>query len=278
MGGGAGECDKVGEPRRTQVAEVAGQAGSIRNTSKKPFVLDLLYRLRDLRSRPLFRALKRYCRGRVLDVGGWDFCCTAIARGVPFDSWIVVEPQGQQAPLCEDRRLSFVVGDGCRLNFADGSADTVLSIQVLEHVIEPITMTAELARVLKPGGHLILLVPQTSTIHMAPQHYYNFTRFWIERVLHDVHCDIIELKPLGGVWSSIASRLFYFLLQSVRYPGMSAPECKRNVLFFVLYPVMILLTLILIPLCMILSLGDLTEEPNNHLVVARKRGSDGQPG
>ena len=33
---------------------------------------------------------------------------------------------------------------------------------------------------------------------------------------------------------------------------------------------MLLFALVSIPICMILSIGDLTEEPNNYLVVAQK--------
>ena len=51
---------------------------------------------------------------------------------------------------------------------------------------------------------------------------------------------------------------------------MSSPECRRNALFYVLYPFMALYAFVNIPLCMLFALGDLTEEPNNHLVVARK--------
>jgi hypothetical protein len=136
-----------------------------------------------------------------------------------------------------------------------------------------VVMLREMARVLNRNGHLVLLIPQTAMLHMAPHHYYNFTRFWIERALKEADCEVVELSPLGGFWSTIASRLFYFPLQSARYPGMSSSACERNPAFFLLYPLMIAATLVLIPLCMLFSLGDLSEEPNNHLVVARKRGS-----
>jgi hypothetical protein len=85
--------------------------------------------------------------------------------------------------------------------------------------------------------------------------------------------EVVELRPLGGFWSTIASRLVYFFFQSFRVEGMSARECRRGPLFYVLWPFMALFALAAIPVCLLLSLGDLTEEPNNHLVVARKRGA-----
>jgi SAM-dependent methyltransferase len=46
-----------------------------------------------------------------------------------------------------------------RLSLADASQDLVLSCDVLEHVNEPRAALGELARVLRPGGHLLFTVP-----------------------------------------------------------------------------------------------------------------------
>ena len=82
--------------------------------------------------------------------------------------------------------------------------------------------------------------------------------------------EALEIRPLGGVWSSMASHLVYFVFKSIRLRGMSTNECRRSALFYVFYPLMLLFALVALPICMVFSLGDLTEEPNNHLVVARK--------
>ena len=49
------------------------------------------------------------------------------------------------------------------LPFADASFDTVLSFQVFEHVADTERYLAEIRRVLRPGGHLILVTPDRST-------------------------------------------------------------------------------------------------------------------
>lgn len=46
-----------------------------------------------------------------------------------------------------------------RLPFADGSFDVVLSSHVAEHLVRPEAVFGELARVLRPGGRLVLLTP-----------------------------------------------------------------------------------------------------------------------
>lgn len=234
------------------------------------YISELFYFARNVRSREMFESLQNYSLGDVLDVGGGDFYQKAIQKRLMFNSWTVLEVSKTKFHRTNDSRIIQVVGDGCKINFRENSFDTVLNIQVLEHVFEPILMVNEMSRVLKENGHMILLVPQTSTIHMAPYHYYNFTRYWIKEMMQHAGLKILELKPIGGVWSSMASHLLYFFLQSARYPGMSTRENKRNVFFYLLYPLMVIFAVIAIPICLILSIGDLNEEPNNYLVVVKK--------
>jgi SAM-dependent methyltransferase len=230
----------------------------------------LLYAARDVRSGKLYASLRRFCRGSVLDIGGWDFYLTARRRGVPHTNWTTLEPEKECALGLEDERFRLVQGDGCEVPFSDGSFDTVLCIQVLEHVFEPIRMVQEIARVLQPGGCAVILVPQTANLHLAPYHYQNFTRFWLLSAMERAQLQVVELQPLGGAWSTIAARLLYLLLQSRSRGKLTYPEATRNTAFYLLLPFMWLFAIICIPICLFLSLGDLVEEPNNHLCVARK--------
>lgn len=52
-----------------------------------------------------------------------------------------------------------VRGDLGRLPFGDGVFDLVISSHVAEHLTEPELVFAELARVLRPGGRLLILTP-----------------------------------------------------------------------------------------------------------------------
>ena len=56
----------------------------------------------------------------------------------------------------EDVSAEFVRANLEQLPFTDGSFDRVLSIQVVEHLLDPKTGIQELVRVLKPGGTLVL--------------------------------------------------------------------------------------------------------------------------
>ncbi len=238
--------------------------------NKKSPVAAFAYWARNFRSGAMFAAMRKYCRADILDVGGRDFYLTAKSLGLSFTSWTTLEPGCDSPFTIHDANFKCVVGDGCRMQFKDASFDTVLNIQVLEHVVDPLTMVKEISRVLRPDGYAIFLIPQTSVMHELPAHYYNFTRPWVTWAMAQSGLKIVELKALGGFWTTMASHLVYFFFHAFRFKGYTLPECRRNIWFYILFPLMAMYALINIPFCLLLSLGDLTEAPNNYLVVVRK--------
>lgn len=230
-----------------------------------------LFALRDMFAPELYKTLNSHCRGNVLDVGGASFFETAIRKNIPFSQWTVLE--GSHETLINQTlpaNVKYLVGDGTKMDFTSDSFDTVLNIQVLEHTFEPFVMFQECIRVLKKGGHAIFMAPQTTSMHLAPYHYQNFLRFWLIEAAKRCNVEIVELEPVGGFWHTIASRLVFFFLACLRRPGNSVPECRRNILFYILLPFMWVYALITIPFCLFLGLGDLTEEARNHILVVRK--------
>jgi SAM-dependent methyltransferase len=228
------------------------------------------YKGRDLRYHALFDVLRAHCRGAVLDVGGGSFIETVRDIGVPFGSWTVVEPNLADLPDVDDPRVTGVVGDGCALEFADSSFDTVLSIQVLEHVFEPIRMIEELYRVARPGAAVVVMVPQTANLHHVPHHYQNITRYWLEEAADRLGAEVVEYHAMGGAWSTTASRLLLQYPAAFGVGGYAHPGVRRGWKFWALFPVGVVTSIITFPLAMLLSLGDLEEEANNHLIVLRK--------
>ncbi len=61
--------------------------------------------------------------------------------------------------------------------FADGTFDTILCTEVLEHLHSPHVAIDEMYRVLKPGGAVILTTRFIFPLHNIPGDYLRFTRY-----------------------------------------------------------------------------------------------------
>lgn len=68
-----------------------------------------------------------------------------------------------------------IVADAQRLPLAGGCVDLVFCSQVLEHVTDPAALLAECARVLRPGGALVLSAPFWWPLHEEPHDHWRFT-------------------------------------------------------------------------------------------------------
>ncbi|MCP9234625.1 bifunctional 2-polyprenyl-6-hydroxyphenol methylase/3-demethylubiquinol 3-O-methyltransferase UbiG [Lewinella sp. JB7] len=60
-----------------------------------------------------------------------------------------------------------VTGDAYRLPFLDGSVDAIVSSEVMEHVPDVPAYLAELLRVVKPGGRIVISTPYNETIQYS---------------------------------------------------------------------------------------------------------------
>lgn len=110
------------------------------------------------RRRLVRRTVAPWPAGRALDVGCGMGGNTAVLRAL---GWQVVgldsSPVSVEAAAA--RGLPVVRSDARRLPFPDASFDLVLSTDAWEHVVEDGLVAAETARVLRPGGRALVLVP-----------------------------------------------------------------------------------------------------------------------
>jgi len=122
---------------------------------------------------------RHYCRGLdVLDIAAGEGYGSAllsqVARsvvGVEIDAEVV------RAAAEEFVRpnLRYECGDARRIPLEDGSVDVVVSFETLEHIVEHDEFLAEMKRVLRPNGFIILSTPDSqvySPMGSAPNPYH----------------------------------------------------------------------------------------------------------
>lgn len=101
-----------------------------------------------------------------------------------------------------------IISDITQIPEADRAFDAVICIEVLEHVPHPVDALRELARLLKPGGALILTAPLCSLTHYSPYFYYtgysrNFYEYWLPKL----GLEIQEMQWNGNYFEYLAQEL-----------------------------------------------------------------------
>ena len=91
----------------------------------------------------------------------------------------------------------------CDLNqptpLAGSAYDTILLLDVLEHIAEPQVLTAEVARLLRPGGRAIFTVPFMYCIHAQPYDFHRYTEYALRYLMERVGLVVRQLEPYGGL-------------------------------------------------------------------------------
>jgi FkbM family methyltransferase len=113
----------------------------------------------------------------------------------------------------------------------DAAVDVVLCTEVLEHVPEPIAALEEMARLLKPGGRLLLTAPLGSGLHQLPYHFYGgFTPEWYKHFAPKFGLRVVEITPNGGFLKLLAQECarFSWTFEEHRYcHGSNAEELRK---------------------------------------------------
>jgi SAM-dependent methyltransferase len=186
-----------------------------------------------LANHKIVAALKRvrtHARGELLDVG----CGSKPFAGV-FDG-LVQRYWGTDLAgslyLGDERPDAFATAGA--QPFRDGAFDTVLGLSMLTYLPQPLDMLVEAARVLKPGGVLILEFTQMVPLHDEPHDYFRFTRYGAEFLLRRAGFEPVAFVPVGGLWARVGLSTIAALNRINRGPTRVLTEIPVRVLYIVL--------------------------------------------
>lgn len=96
------------------------------------------------------------------------------------------------------------VADAHRIPFSDASVDAVVVQAVLEHVLDPARVVAEIHRVLRPDGLVYAETPFLQQVHEGP---YDFTRFtesghrWLFRAFSRTDSGVVGGPGVQLIWT-----------------------------------------------------------------------------
>lgn len=106
------------------------------------------------------------------------------------------------------------------LPFEGNRFDTIILSDVLEHMPDPALLWREMARVLAPGGKIIMNVPFYYSVHAHPHDYYRYTNFALERFVRINGLELVHIAPIGGIVEIMADLIAKALS---KLPGMGPP-------------------------------------------------------
>lgn len=128
-----------------------------------------------------------------------------------------------------------IVADACAIPLSDNSLESIIILEVLEHVPATETLVSECLRVLKNEGTIIGSTRFIHPEHGAPHDYYRFTKDSLKILLSDFSDH--KIKKLGNklhVLVDIITENYKFLRilnRILRYINLKPLNCYSGLLF-----------------------------------------------
>jgi SAM-dependent methyltransferase len=207
-------------------------------------VVSLLRRYFDLQSGSIWRDLRPVlaeAQGTVVDVGcGAQPYRSLLPSSVNYIGLDTADSQDHFGYSVPDVRI---IGADGSWPVEDLGADMVLATETLEHVPDPDAFLAEAARVLRPGGRLVLSVPFAARWHYIPYDYWRYTPSSLRVLLERAGFADVVVNGRGNELTVACYKVNALLLAAI-FPQSEAGAPRPRLLALPLSPLVVLLTAI----------------------------------
>lgn len=146
-------------------------------------------------------------KGRLLEIG----CAMGrLLNEIRKSGWDVtgIEPEEWTCEIARNKYgLNVINSTFQNANLGESSFAAVLLLHVVEHLYNPASGLSQIARIIRPGGYLVLETPRYDTLwfrvlkgrerSVIPGHMYYFTRETIQALARKSGFDVVQLDSVG---------------------------------------------------------------------------------
>lgn len=154
--------------------------------------------------------------GKILDIGGKKHNRRGSFK-VPtkkISSWECINISPEASPdYCASAEA---------LPFSGPRFDMVLLSEVLEHLPNPEKALHEAARVLLPGGHIVIAAPFLFPLHADPDDFQRWLPSKYKKVLKEIGFQDIMVYSMGGFFAVVFDLIYTASNFSMQHPGLTA--------------------------------------------------------
>lgn len=132
--------------------------------------------------------------GKVLDLGAGSKPYKKFFSNKQYESCDII---GEQTYICDSEKIPV----------ENKYYDSVFSNQVFEHIPHPWITIREVNRILKPFGTFVITVPQSEEIHGSPNHFYQYTKYGLIKLVEDAGFKVLKIEQKGK-WFTMNAEQF----------------------------------------------------------------------
>jgi ubiquinone/menaquinone biosynthesis C-methylase UbiE len=148
--------------------------------------------------------LGKYASGKLLDLGCGKIPMYGMYKKYITDcvciDWENTEHKNENVDIFMDITE--------KLPFDDGTFQTIICSDVLEHIFNPIKVLDEMVRVTDVGGYIMINTPFQYTMHEVPYDYMRYTEYFYKRYSQEQKSvELVECVQLGNGGEVVADSI-----------------------------------------------------------------------